>query len=181
MSEQPTAAGCSRAAGDGPFWEKPIQGFTESLRCELIHGKGNVKFTMVQMPAMNTPKFDWVKSRLPRKPQPVTPIYQPEVGADAVVWAAHHYRREWYVGGSTAIVIAGNKMAPAWVTGTWAGRATIPSSTTATLTPIGPTTCTSRCRAITEPKAISTAGRRTMVSSRGWASTAPCFSSARSA
>jgi hypothetical protein len=67
---------------------------------------------MVQMPALNTPQFDWVKSRLPRKPQPVPPIYQPEVAADAIVHAAHHDRREWYVGLSTAVVITGNKVAP---------------------------------------------------------------------
>ncbi|HLJ94054.1 MAG TPA: SDR family oxidoreductase [Gemmataceae bacterium] len=89
-----------------------IQGFTESVRCELIHDHSNVKITMVQMPALNTPQFDWVKSRLPRKPQPVPPIYQPEIAAEAVYWAAHHYRREWYVGGSTAMAIIGNKIAP---------------------------------------------------------------------
>src|SRR5690242_2432009 len=94
-----------------------IQGFTESVRCELIHDRSNVKITMVQMPALNTPQFDWVKSRLPRKPQPVPPIYQPEVAADAIVHAAHHYRREWYVGASTAVVIAGNKIAPGF--GDW--------------------------------------------------------------
>ena len=77
---------------------------------------------MVQMPALNTPQFDWVKNRLPRKPQPVPPIYQPEVAAQAIVHAAHHYRREWYVGGSTAVVIAGNKFAPASATGIWARR-----------------------------------------------------------
>lgn len=89
-----------------------IAGFTDSLRCELIHDHSNVKVTMVQMPAMNTRQFDWVKSRLPRKPQPVPPIYQPEVGADGVVWAAHHYRREWFVGAPTVIAIQGNKVAP---------------------------------------------------------------------
>ncbi len=94
-----------------------IQGFTESVRCELIHDRSNVKITMVQMPALNTPQFDWVKSRLPRKPQPVPPIYQPEVAARAIFHAAHHYRREWYVGASTAIVIAGNKVAPGF--GDW--------------------------------------------------------------
>jgi NAD(P)-dependent dehydrogenase (short-subunit alcohol dehydrogenase family) len=94
-----------------------IQGFTESLRCELIHDHSNVKISMVQMPALNTPQFSWVKSRLPRKPQPVPPIYQPEVAADAIVWAAHHYRREWFVGGSTAVVITGNKIAPGF--GDW--------------------------------------------------------------
>jgi NAD(P)-dependent dehydrogenase (short-subunit alcohol dehydrogenase family) len=86
-----------------------IRGFTDSLRCELIHDKSNVKITMVQMPALNTPQFTWTKSRMPRHAQPVPPIYQPEVAADAVVWAAHHYRREWFVGGSTVTVIVGNK------------------------------------------------------------------------
>jgi NAD(P)-dependent dehydrogenase (short-subunit alcohol dehydrogenase family) len=94
-----------------------IQGFTESVRCELIHDKNNVKITMVQMPALNTPQFTWSKSRMPRKAQPVPPIYQPEVAADAIVWAARHYRREWYVGGSTAVVITGNKIAPGF--GDW--------------------------------------------------------------
>jgi hypothetical protein len=89
-----------------------IQGFTESVRCELIHDGSRVKITMVQMPALNTPQFGWVKSRLPRKAQPVPPIYQPEIAAEAIYWAAHHDRRELYVGLSTAIVIAGNKLAP---------------------------------------------------------------------
>ena len=61
-----------------------IQGFTESLRCELLHEKSNVHVTMVQMPAVNTPQFSWVLSRLPRHPQPVPPIYQPEVAARAI-------------------------------------------------------------------------------------------------
>ncbi|HWA98740.1 MAG TPA: SDR family oxidoreductase [Pirellulales bacterium] len=89
-----------------------IQGFTESLRCELIHDRSRVRITMVQMPALNTPQFDWVRSRLPRKPQPVPPIYQPEVAAEAIVHASEHYRREWFVGGSTVVAIQGNKVAP---------------------------------------------------------------------
>ncbi len=89
-----------------------IQGFTESVRCELLHDRSNVRITMLQMPALNTPQFDWVKSRLPNKPQPVPPIYQPEVAAEAIYWAAHHYRREWNVGLSTAIVIWGNRFFP---------------------------------------------------------------------
>ena len=89
-----------------------IQGFTESVRCELIHDKSNVKITMVQMPALNTPQFGWVKSRLPRKAQPVPPIFQPELAARAIYHAAHDYRREWYVGGSTSIVLFGNKLFP---------------------------------------------------------------------
>jgi hypothetical protein len=68
---------------------------------------------MVQLPALNTPQFGWVRSRLPRKPQPVPPIYQPDVAARAIVWAAHHDRRELNVGLPTVISIAGNKIAPA--------------------------------------------------------------------
>src|SRR5204863_5733994 len=67
-----------------------MQGFTESLRCELIHDKSEVRVTMVQLPALNTPQFGWVKSRLPRKAQPVPPIFQPEVAAEAIYFAAHH-------------------------------------------------------------------------------------------
>lgn len=89
-----------------------IQGFTESVRSELIHDKSRVKISMVQLPAMNTPQFSWVKSRLPRKPQPVPPIYQPEVGADAIVWATDHYRREWYIGWPTVFAIIGNRIIP---------------------------------------------------------------------
>src|SRR5688572_8184869 len=89
-----------------------IQGFHDSLRSELIHDQSNVRVTMVQLPAMNTPQFSWVKSRLPRKPQPVPPIYQPEIGADAVLFAAHHDRREMYVGYPTVEAIIGDKIAP---------------------------------------------------------------------
>jgi NAD(P)-dependent dehydrogenase (short-subunit alcohol dehydrogenase family) len=89
-----------------------IQGFTESLRCELLHDGSNIKLTMVQLPALNTPQFGWVKTRLPGKPQPVPPIYQPEVAARAIVWAAHNYRRELNVGITTSVVLLGNKIAP---------------------------------------------------------------------
>jgi short-subunit dehydrogenase len=89
-----------------------IVGFTSSLRCELIHDKSNIRVTMVQMPAMNTPQFSWVKNKLSHKPQPVPPIYEPEVGARAVYWAAHHDRREVYVGAPTVGAIVGNKIAP---------------------------------------------------------------------
>ncbi|GAB7005726.1 SDR family oxidoreductase [Nocardioides sp. AN3] len=90
-----------------------IQGFHESLRTELMHDHSNVRVTMVQMPAVNTPQFDWVLSRLPRRAQPVPPIYQPEVAADAVVYAADHpLRREYWVGGTTALTLAANAVAP---------------------------------------------------------------------
>jgi len=89
-----------------------IAGFTDSLRCELIHDKSKVHLTMVQMPALNTTQFGWVKSRLKHKAQPVPPIFQPEVGAEAIYWAAHHHPRELWVGGSTVAAIEGNKVAP---------------------------------------------------------------------
>jgi len=89
-----------------------IKGFTESLRCELLHDKSKVRVTMVQLPALNTPQFDWVLSRLPRKPQPVPPIYQPEVAARAVLWASEHDRGEVFVGGSTVGTIVANKLVP---------------------------------------------------------------------
>ncbi|KUL29081.1 SDR family oxidoreductase [Actinoplanes awajinensis] len=90
-----------------------IQGFTESLRVELLHEKSNVHVTMVQMPAVNTPQFGWVLSKLPKKAQPVAPIYQPEVAARAVEYAADHpKRREYWVGGSTALTLAANAVAP---------------------------------------------------------------------
>jgi NAD(P)-dependent dehydrogenase (short-subunit alcohol dehydrogenase family) len=90
-----------------------IQGFSESLRAELLHDGSNVRVTMVQLPALNTPQFDWGRSRMQRKPQPVPPIYQPEVAAEAIVWSAHNAgRREVHVGGSTAITILGDKLAP---------------------------------------------------------------------
>ncbi|HEU0002620.1 MAG TPA: SDR family oxidoreductase [Ktedonobacteraceae bacterium] len=94
-----------------------IQGFTESLRCELIHDKSNVKITMVQLPAVNTPQFEWVKSRLPHKAQPVPPIFQPEVIANGVTYVADHYRRQLFIGLSTVIVIQGNKIFPGF--GDW--------------------------------------------------------------
>jgi NAD(P)-dependent dehydrogenase (short-subunit alcohol dehydrogenase family) len=91
-----------------------INGFTSSLRCELLHEKSGVHVTVVQMPAVNTPQFSWVRSRLPNHPQPVPPIYQPEVAARAVVFAADHPRRKQYwAGGSTAATIIANRLAPA--------------------------------------------------------------------
>ena len=90
-----------------------IQGFHEALRCELLHDKSNVHVTMVQMPAVNTPQFDWVLSRLPKPAQPVPPIYQPEVAARAVLYAADHpRRREYWVGGSTVGTLIANAVAP---------------------------------------------------------------------
>jgi len=89
-----------------------MQGFHDSLRCELIHDKSKVRVVMVQMPALNTPQFRWVKSRLPRKAQPVPPIFQPEVAAEAIVWAAYGNRREVNVGWPTTAAIVGNNFMP---------------------------------------------------------------------
>ena len=88
-----------------------IQGFNDSLHAELLHDKSNVRLTMVHLPAVNTPQFDWVKSRLPRKAQPVPPIFQPSVAAEAIHWAAHHDRREVWVGTPTVTAILGNRLA----------------------------------------------------------------------
>jgi NAD(P)-dependent dehydrogenase (short-subunit alcohol dehydrogenase family) len=90
-----------------------IQGFHEALRCELLHDKSNVHVTMVQMPAVNTPQFSWVLSRLPHRAQPVPPIYQPEFAARGVLFAADHpKRREYWVGTSTMGTLAANAIAP---------------------------------------------------------------------
>jgi NADP-dependent 3-hydroxy acid dehydrogenase YdfG len=92
-----------------------VLGFFATLRTELLHDKSNVQTTMVQMPALNTPQFGWVRNKLPRKAQPVPPIFQPEVAARAVYYAAHHpRRREYFVGGSTVKAIFGNKLAPSF-------------------------------------------------------------------
>ena len=89
-----------------------VQGFCDSLRCELLHDQSCVRLTMVQLPALNTPQFGWVKSRLPRKAQPVPPIFQPEVAAEAIYFAAHNPRREFYVGAPSVAVIVANKFVP---------------------------------------------------------------------
>lgn len=89
-----------------------IRGFTDSLRSELLHDGSAVHLTMVQMPALNTPQFDWGRNKMPCRPQPVPPIFEPEVAADAIVFAAHARRREVFVGGSTWRAILANKLAP---------------------------------------------------------------------
>jgi len=90
-----------------------IQGFHEAVRCELLHDKSSVQVTMVQLPAVNTPQFDWVLSRLRHRAQPVPPIYQPEVAARGIVYAADHPgRREYWVGGSTVATLLANNVAP---------------------------------------------------------------------
>ena len=89
-----------------------IRGFTDSIRTELLHDKSKVQITMVQLPGVNTTQFNWCRSKLPDHPMPVPPIYQPEIPAEAVYWAAHHHRREVWVGYSTLLAILGTKLAP---------------------------------------------------------------------
>ena len=89
-----------------------IVGFTDSIRGELIHDHSRVQITVVQMPALNTPQFSWCKSNMRRKAQPVPPIFQPEVGAEAVYWAAHQRHREVFVGWPTARAIWGQRFIP---------------------------------------------------------------------
>jgi NAD(P)-dependent dehydrogenase (short-subunit alcohol dehydrogenase family) len=89
-----------------------MQGFTESVRCELLHEKSKVHISMVQLPALNTPQFDWVKTNFDKHPQPVPPIYQPELAAEAILWAASHRRREVNVGETTTATVLADKVMP---------------------------------------------------------------------
>ena len=89
-----------------------IQGFTESVRTELIHADSDIHLGIVHMPALNTPQFDWVRSRLPNRAQPVPPIYQPEIAADAIHWAARNRRPILYVGAPTVQTIMGERVSP---------------------------------------------------------------------
>jgi NAD(P)-dependent dehydrogenase (short-subunit alcohol dehydrogenase family) len=91
-----------------------INGFTDSLRCELHHDGSHVRITAVQMPAMNTTQFDWVKNRMPDRTQPVPPIFEPEVAAEVVYAAgvAKRPRREYWVGSPTVLAIVGQKFIP---------------------------------------------------------------------
>ncbi|MEW9551387.1 SDR family oxidoreductase [Nonomuraea sp. NPDC050783] len=114
-----------------------IQGFTESVRTELLADKSNIRITVVQLPAVNTPQFEWVRSKLRRHPQPVPPIYQPEVAARAIVYAAEHpERKEYWVGGMTAATLMAQRVAPALVD-RYLARTGIESQQTDEKTPTG--------------------------------------------
>lgn len=89
-----------------------ITGFTDSLRSELLHDKSNVRITAVQLPAMNTPQFGWARNRMPNLPQPVPPIFEPEVAARAIVWATEHDRRQIAVGAPTVLAELAQTLAP---------------------------------------------------------------------
>jgi short-subunit dehydrogenase len=92
-----------------------VQGFSESVRTELIHDRSGVRLSMVQLPGMNTPQFEWGRNKMPKKAKPLAPIYQPEVAADAIVWAAMHADREISVGWPTVASVWGNRVAPAYM------------------------------------------------------------------
>jgi NADP-dependent 3-hydroxy acid dehydrogenase YdfG len=93
-----------------------IRGFTDSLRTELMHTGSAVRITTVHLPALNTTQFGLVRTRMPRKPRPVAPVFQPEVAARAIVWASEHpQRREHWVGGSTVMTILGSRLTPGWI------------------------------------------------------------------
>jgi NAD(P)-dependent dehydrogenase (short-subunit alcohol dehydrogenase family) len=88
-----------------------IQGFQDSIRAELFHAQSHVHIAMVQLPGVNTPQFDWIKTNLPRKPKPASPPYQPEVAAEAIHFAAHHNRKQIMVGLPTVEAIWGDRVA----------------------------------------------------------------------
>lgn len=90
-----------------------LRGFTESLRVELMHERSDIHLTMVQLSAINTPQFNWARHRLPGRPRPLTPIFQPEVAADAIVWSSLHRRRELFVGFPALKVTWASKLFPA--------------------------------------------------------------------
>src|ERR1051325_5980780 len=92
-----------------------MKGFFESLRCELIHEKSRIQLRMAVLPAVNTPQFEWVKSRLPRHPQPVPPIFEPELVAKGIYWLAHHPQRELFIGWPSLKAVWGNRIFPGLV------------------------------------------------------------------
>ena len=113
-----------------------IRGFTDSVRTELLHDDSGVRITMVQLPGLNTPQFTWVRARIPRKPRPVAPVYQPEVAANAIEWASRHPRREMWVGGNTAAIIAGSQLAP-WLADRYVARTNVDAQQTDEPLPAG--------------------------------------------
>lgn len=115
-----------------------IIGFTDSIRSELIHARSNVHITVVNLPAMNTPQFSWCRTRLPRHPQPVPPIFQPEVAARAIVWAASHRRREVYVGWPTVKAIYAQEIVPSYADRYLAEHAWDGQETSEPVAPNGP-------------------------------------------
>ncbi len=150
-----------------------IRGFTDSIRTELRHDRSAVHITMVQLPGVNTTQFNWCRSKLPDHPQPVPPIYQPEIPAEAIYWAAHHRRRELWVGYSTLQAIIGTKLS-ALAGDIYLARTGISGQQMANrpVPPAGPTTCSSPSRARRPRTASSTTRPRRAARSCGCPSTA---------
>lgn len=92
-----------------------LRGFTDSLRSELLHDHSNIHVTMVHLSAFNTPQFDWALNLVGKRPMPVPPIFQPELAAEAIVWAARHQRREVFVGWPAIKAVSANKIFPGWL------------------------------------------------------------------
>ncbi len=92
--------------------KRALAGFIDALRCELIHARSRIHVTVVQLPAMNTPQFEWARNKLPRRPQPVPPIYEPEIAAEAILYAASHKRRNIPVGAPTWLALWGQRFMP---------------------------------------------------------------------
>ena len=141
------------------------------FRTELIHDGKNIHLTMVQLPAMNTPQFTWCRTKMHRHPQPVPPVFRPEVAAERIVWASHHRRREVFVGAPTVIAIEGNKSLRRWRTIIWAARALIRSRPRNPSRRIGRTIYSSPCRATSAPRACSGSRRMKKPRPHGWRST----------
>jgi NAD(P)-dependent dehydrogenase (short-subunit alcohol dehydrogenase family) len=150
-----------------------ITGFTDSLRSELKHDHSKVRITAVQLAAMNTPQFGWARNRMPCKPQPVPPIFQPEVAARAIVWASCHDRRQVAVGAPTLLAEWTQKLAPGWSTiiSPTPVIAVSSSSTSRTITSVL-TTCSSRSQATRARTAGSTRAHRTTARRSGWSNSA---------
>ncbi len=137
-----------------------IKSFTEGLRTELMHERSSIRLTMVQLPAHNTPQFDWGRTRMPRHPQPVPPIFQPEVAAEAIVHAARHPRRELLVGWPRSRSSSARSSRRDSSTGTWPGTASTSSRRMSRSIPTARTTCSSRRPGTTPRTAASTTSPR---------------------
>ncbi len=136
-----------------------IRGFTNSLRSEIIHDGLDIQVTMVHLPAVNTPQFDWALNKTGKKAQPVPPIFEPEVAARAIHFGATHDRREVWVGYSTVQAIVGNASCPGCSTAIWRRRAIVGSSRTRPCRRTRRRTCSIRSPDTRRRTAASTTGR----------------------
>jgi NAD(P)-dependent dehydrogenase (short-subunit alcohol dehydrogenase family) len=158
-----------------------VKGALDSLRAELLHEGSKVKVSLVQLPGVNTPQFDWVRTRLHRHPQPVPPIYQPEVAARAVAYAAEHPRRELWVGCRPSTRSSARSSSPASWTATSGARTRRPSRRASRSTPPRASTTSSHLPPGTPaPTACSTARRTRAARSFGWTRTAGWWPAPRS-